>query len=425
AGDLVAHYLYDSQSAETHFLSAVEDESDALDQFYDLFIDPQLEAHRRELRKIQQREIETIDTVQEIMVLSDWSEERPTYVLDRGVYTAHGKKVSRDVPASILPWPADLPRNRYGLGKWLTHQDHPLTARVAVNQIWYLMFGRGIVATVEDFGNQGSLPTHPELLDWLTLDFQESGWDVKRLIRKMVTSSTYRQSSRIRPDLAQLDPENLLLARGPRHRLSAEMIRDNILASSGLLNDQIGGPSVFPYQPQGLWKEVMTHSFFPEYEVDYEKGLYRRSIYTFWKRNMPPPAMLIFDAASRAECQVRRQQSSTPLQALVLLNDPQVIEGCRIIAEKTYSELGDDMDQALRQTFRLLTSRLPGEREMQLLLQQYGEELKYFEENENEVNAYLNIGKRQMASHLPKNQVAALARVTNTIFNTTESNYKN
>jgi hypothetical protein len=424
ADDFVALYLFDSDQAIQKFGQALQEEN-KLDPFFDLFIDDDLEEKRKSLRAIQTREIETIDTVQEIMVMGDLTKERPTYILDRGVYTAHGKPVSRDVPTSILAWPDDLPRNRYGLGKWLTHPNHPLTARVAVNQIWQLMFGRGIVETVEDFGNQGALPSHPELLDWLAIDFQQHGWDIKRLIRQMVMSATYRQSSKIRPELADIDPDNYLLARGPRYRRSAEMIRDNILASSGLLNDHIGGPSVFPYQPPGLWKEVMTHTFFPEYEVDYDKGLYRRSIYTFWKRNMPPPAMLIFDAASRAECQVRRQQSSTPLQALVLLNDPQIIEGSRVIAEKNWIESEGDEKAATATIFRLLTSRMPSDRELQILMKAYQDELSYFEKNVADYSAYLSIGQKPIATDLPAPNIAALARVTNTIFNTTEAYYKN
>lgn len=425
ADDLVALYLYDPEQGEVAFQQALEEKGRKLDAFYDLFVDRKLEAERMALREIQAREIATIDTVQEIMVMGDFDDERPTYILDRGVYTARGKQVSRDVPASILPWPEELPRNRYGLGKWLIHPDHPLTARVAVNQMWYLMFGRGIVETVEDFGNQGALPSHPELLDWLAVDFLENGWNVKRLIRQMVTSATYRQSSKIRPELQESDPGNYLLARGPRYRRSAEMVRDHMLAASGLLEPRLGGPSTFPYQPPGLWREVMAHGFFPEYEIDYENGLYRRSIYTFWKRNMPAPGMLIFDAASRTECQVRRQRSSTPLQALVLLNDPQMIEACRVLAENMWRNTGDNVATATAQTFRLLTSRVPTDREQEILLQQYEEELAYFTRHQEKGRAYLDIGHRPFARDLPAPEVAALARVANTVMNSTEAYYKN
>ena len=425
ADDLVAKYLFDEEKGKAAFIRALKEKGTKLDRFYDLFIDSDLESERIALRKLQAEEIAAIDTVQELMVMGDLINERPTYILDRGVYDAHGKRVSRDVPESILPWPEDLPRNRYGLGQWLIHPDHPLTTRVAVNQMWYLMFGKGIVETVEDFGNQGALPSHPELLDWLAIDFQKNGWDTKRLIRQMVTSATYRQSSKIRPELQQMDPGNYLLARGPRYRRSAEMIRDNILASSGLLNKKLGGPSTFPYQPPGLWKEVMTHTFFPEYEIDYENGLYRRSLYTFWKRNMPPPNMLIFDAASRAECQVRRQRSNSPLQALVLLNDPQIIEGCRALAEKVWEMSHGDIAKSINTGFRILTSRMPSDRELKILLQQYQDELQYFSNDHNRAIAYLDIGHRPKASSIPLIELAALARVANTMMNTTEAYYKN
>lgn len=425
ADDVVAMYLFDRNKGKNLFKKSLTENESSLEEFYDLFVDNNLDKERASLREIQAREVVSIDTVQEIMVMGDMLNNRPTYVLDRGVYDAHGKPVERDVPNEILPWRDDLPKNRYGLGQWLIDPDHPLTARVAVNQIWYLMFGRGIVETVEDFGNQGALPSHPELLDWLALDFQKNGWNVKRLVKQMVLSATYRQSSKIRPELQELDPDNHLLARGTRYRRSAEMVRDNILATSGLLEEKIGGPSVFPYQPPGLWKEAMAHTFFPEYEVDYEKGLYRRSIYTFWKRLMPPPGMLVFDAASRSECQMRRQQSSSPLQALLLLNDPQVLEGCRVLAESMWEKNQGDIAKATEQTFRLLTSRPASGREQAILLKQYADELGYFTANEQEGIAYLDIGKRKLKEASSPLEIAALARVTNTILNSTEAYYKN
>lgn len=425
ADDFVAKYLYDKENGKLEFAEALKKNDRQLHEFYDLFIDQELEKGREQLRAVQAREIELMDTTQEIMVMGDFPKLRPTYILNRGVYNAAGEEVQSNVPESIFAFPKNLPKNRYGLGKWMVHPDNPLTARVAVNQAWYLMFGRGIVETVEDFGNQGALPTHPELLDWLAIDFQKNGWDMKRLIRQMVLSATYRQSSVIRPELKEIDPDNKLLARGPRYRRSAEMIRDNILATSGLLDNQIGGISVFPYQPPGLWKEVMAHKFFPEYEVDYDNGLYRRSIYTFWKRNMPPPNMLIFDAASRAECQVRRQRSSTPLQALALLNDPQMIEGCRVLAEKEWKETNGNQQKAITNVFRSLTSRYPTKREEQILNEQFVEELNYFKMNQKNNEAYLDIGRAVPNASIPKPELAAMARLANTILNSTEGYYKN
>ncbi|MFY0654293.1 MAG: DUF1553 domain-containing protein [Cyclobacteriaceae bacterium] len=425
ADDMVALYLFDSEKGAMAFKEALNEKKDRLAQFYNLFLDKELEENRKALQAIRKKEIELIDTAQEIMVMGDFENERPTYILNRGVYDALGKQVNPDVPESIFKMPEDLPKNRLGLGKWLVHEDNPLTARVTINQMWYLMFGRGIVETVEDFGNQGALPTHPELLNWLSVDFQKNGWNLKRLIKQIVMSATYRQSSVVRAELAEIDPDNKLLARGPRYRRSAEMIRDNILASSGLLAKKVGGNSAFPYQPDGLWKEVMTHPFFPEYSIDYEDGLYRRSVYTFWKRNMPPPSMLIFDAASRAECQVRRQRSNTPLQALVLLNDPQSIEGCRVLAERVYTAAQGDTKEALYTAFRILTSRFPTDQEKQIIAQQYEEEYNYFSDNKSSIQKYLDVGYTKPSRSIPHTKLAATTRVINTIMNTTEAYYKN
>jgi hypothetical protein len=425
AGTLVAKYMYDEEVGKSKFEEAVVTISAEAQEFHALHLNEKLELERKALRKIQLREVQTIDTIQEIMVMGDLDIERPTYILDRGVYDAPSKKVGRDVPTTILPWPKDLPRNRYGLGKWLIHEENPLTARVAVNQMWYLMFGKGLVKTNEDFGNQGALPTHPELLDWLAVDFQENGWNVKRLIRQMVTSATYKQSSVIRDDLLEIDPDNELLARSPRYRRSAEMVRDNILAASGLLEEKIGGKSTFPYQPDGLWRETINHSFFPSYEIDYENGLYRRSLYTFWKRNAPAPNMLVFDASNRSDCQVKRLRSNTPLQALVLLNSPQIIEACRVLSEKTWVATSFDSSKAVDHLFLTLIGRSPTSIEKDILTRQYREEKAYFSETPLAAQKFLQIGAKKPASDIPITETAALARVANTILNSTEAYYKN
>jgi hypothetical protein len=420
AGDLVARYLYEDPLGEF----SVGNDSEELAEYHDLHQNQARIVYREELRRLREREVETIDTVREIMVMGDDTRIRPTYILDRGVYDAHGKQVRPDIPQTMLPWPDSLPKNRLGLGKWLTHRDHPLTSRVAVNQMWYLMFGRGIVETVEDFGNQGSLPTHPELLDYLAVDFRESGWDVKALIRKMVTSATYRQSSVIRPELSEKDPDNYLLARGPRYRRSAEMVRDNALAVSGLLDEKIGGASVFPYQPQGLWAEVISHPFFPQYQIDSTDGIYRRSMYSFWKRNAPPPAMLVFDASLRSECQVRRQRSNTPLQALVLMNDPQMIEACRVLASNTLATNRSEREAA-REVFRSLIGRQPTTNELEIITQYYEHELNYFSDNPVATLDFLSTGYHDTDLSAGPARVAALARVANTVMNSTEGYYKN
>lgn len=425
AGQLVANYLYDQRQGERLFVQAVEEAADTAKEFFALHLDESLAKERQALQQLQKRELQTIDTVQEIMVMGDLDRERPTYILDRGVYDAPTERVSKNVPESILRWPEELPRNRYGLGKWLVHKDHPLTARVAVNQFWYLMFGRGLVKTNGDFGNQGALPSHPELLDWLAVDFIENGWNVKRLVRQMVTSATYKQSSVVRQDLQEIDPDNILLARSPRYRRSAEMVRDNVLAASGLLTNQVGGKSVFPYQPEGLWSETISHPFFPDYEVDYENGLYRRSLYTFWKRNVPVPAMLVFDASSRSECQVQRQRSNTPLQAMVLLNSPQVIEACRVLSEKTWVAAEQQLPRAIDGVFRALIGRHPSESEQRILQRQFEEEKTYFAQAPAETRKFLTVGAQKPNAELPPTTIAALSRVANTILNSTEAYYKN
>ena len=247
--------------------------------------------------------------------------------LKRGAYDARGDTVEPATPESILPLDPKLPRNRLGLAQWLVSPENPLTSRVLVNRAWQQFFGRGLVVTAENLGVQGALPSHPELLDWLAKHFMDSGWDMKALQKLIVTSATYRQSSQVSSELLARDPDNKLLARGPKTRLTAEMLRDQALAASGLLVQKIGGPSVKPYQPEGVWEETAGS----KYEPDKGENLYRRSLYTFWKRTAPHPMMTTFDASERNNCTVRRQATSTPLQALVLLNDPQFVEAARQI----------------------------------------------------------------------------------------------
>lgn len=419
---LEAVYTYDSDKAKAQFMAKAN--QSALLDFYQHNKDNSYREALGALQVIRNRELETIDTVREIMVMGDWETERPTFVLDRGMYDAHGEQVERGVPSAIFPFPADLPKNRYGLAQWLTHEDHPLTARVAVNQFWYLAFGKGIVTTNEDFGNQGALPSHPALLDWLAIDFQENGWDVKRLMRMLFTSNTYKQSSKVTPHLLEVDPNNEYLARSPRYRRSAEMIRDNLLASSGLLVPTVGGRSTFPYQPAGLWGDITKKPFFKPYAIDFENGIHRRSLYSFWKRNLPPPSMLIFDAATRSECQMRRQKSNTPLQALVLLNDPQVLEACRVLAERIWRTYERE-NIALNTAFTMLIGRQPTSKEATILTTYYQAEIEQFTARPSEANSFLQVGAVALDPDLPLPKVAALARVANTIMNSTEGHYKN
>jgi hypothetical protein len=314
------------------------------------------------LRSERQALFESIPTT---MIMRELDPPRPAHVLIRGAYDKPGERVAPGVPACLPPLDAGARPNRLALARWLVDPANPLTARVAVNRLWQMLFGVGFVKTSEDFGVQGERPSHPELLDWLAREFVESGWDVKALLRTIVTSATYRQSSRGSPELHRLDPENRLLARGPRFRLPAEMIRDQALAASGLLVERIGGPSVRPYQPAGLWKELTGTE---DYQPDTGADLYRRSLYTFWKRTVAPPSMVTFDAAGRETCSVREVRTNTPLQALNLLNDVTFVEAARVLAERVLAEAGPRAESRLTAAMRLVLARPPSPRERTILL---------------------------------------------------------
>jgi hypothetical protein len=330
--------------------------------------------HLTEIKKLRDQENDLVNGVPEIMGMGDLPTPRPTYVLKRGAYDAHGEIVEPATPESILPLDPKLPRNRLGLAQWLIDPRNPLTSRVLVNRYWQLFFGRGLVVTAENLGLQGALPSHPELLDWLAKHFMDSGWDLKALHKLIVTSATYRQSSQASPGLLAGDPDNKLLARGPKNRLTAEMLRDGALSAAGLLVQKIGGPSVKPYQPEGVWEETAGS----KYEPDKGENLYRRSLYTFWKRTAPHPMMTTFDASERNNCTVRRQVTSTPLQALVLLNDLQFTEAARRIGERALKEGGADRNARIVFAFRLLTGRKPSGRELAVLRKLYEEQLALF-----------------------------------------------
>ena len=305
------------------------------------------------------------------MVMQELPEPRPTYVLKRGVYDAHGERVSATVPQQLIDcWPEGAPRNRLGLARWLTHPNHPLVSRVVVNRIWAQLFGTGIVKTLEDFGFQGEYPSHPELLDWLACELVESGWDIKQLMHTIVLSKTYRQSARVSSELYSRDPENRLLARAPRLRLSAEMLRDQSLALSGLLKERIGGPSVYPYQPEGLYTGLVVGADYPGTSWPTSQGddRYRRTMYTFIKRTVPHPLMQTFDAPDREFCTARRMRTNTPLQALVLMNEPGFYEAAQQLGKRIVAEGGDKDEQRVAWAFQLVTARKPSLTEKQELL---------------------------------------------------------
>jgi hypothetical protein len=358
-----------------------------------------------------------VDPIDEIAVMKELPHRRPTYVLARGAYDAPRDRALPGTPAALSPFDGAWPRNRLGLAKWLTDVKHPLTARVAVNRWWQAFFGRGIVATPEDFGSQGQLPSHPELLDWLARRFIDSGWDVKRTVRLMVTSSTYRQSSDAPAELAARDPENVLLARGPRVRLPAEMIRDGALAVGGLLVSRMGGPPVKPYQPPGLWEEKSGLA----YERDIGAGSHRRSLYTYWKRTSPPPAMLTFDATTREVCAVKRQVTVTPLQALVLLNDPQFVEAARGLAQRAIREAGSRLDDRLVYVFRTLTARRPSPRELEILTSLYRDQLDEFRSDRSDPRKLLAFGDAPRDPALDPVECAAMTVVAQGALNHDEA----
>ena len=301
-----------------------------------------------------------------VMVMQEMPTPRETHVLLRGAYDQFGETVAPDVPAILPPIPKDYPRNRLGLARWLVQPSNPLTARVAVNRYWQLYFGSGIVKTVEDFGSQGEPPSHPELLDWLATEFVRTGWNVKELQKLIVMSATYRQDSQASAAALQRDPENRLLARGPRFRLPAETVRDQALAIAGLLVEKVGGPSVKPYQPEGLWLDL-TQNGSGEYVQDRGEKLYRRSLYTFWKRTIPPPTMANFDAPSRESAVLQRSVTNTPLQALNLLNDVTYLEAARLLAERMLREGGLTPANRIAYAFRLATGQRPTAAESAIL----------------------------------------------------------
>ena len=317
------------------------------------------------------------------MVMRDNKTQRKTYILNRGAYDAPTDEVQLAAPEMVAPFEGKYPKNRLGLAEWLFSEENSLTARVAVNRMWQQIFGVGIVSSSADFGNQGDLPSHPELLDWLAITFREDGWDMKKMMKRMVLSNTYQQTSKTNEELLEIDPNNKWLARASRYKLTAEMIRDNALAVSGLLVDKIGGPSVKPYQPEGIWEETTSGQGLTKYFMDTGGNQYRRSLYTFWKRTVPPPSMMTFDAAGRDLCEVKRQKTSTPLQALVMLNDPVLIEAAQMMALNTIKE-GESLsdEQRIERIFRKLTARTPDEVEKEKLLTFLANAEQEYDENE-------------------------------------------
>ncbi len=359
-----------------------------------------------------------------VMIMQEREEQKPAYILARGAYDAPIEQVERATPEAVLPFDEKYPQNRLGLAQWLVDEENPLTARVAVNRFWQMYFGKGIVRTLADFGNQGDLPTHPKLLDWLAVEFRESGWNIKALQKLIVMSATYQQSAHITKKQQQRDPENLMLARGPNVRLTAEMFRDKALAVSGLLYDSLGGKWVKPYQPAGIWKAMANQIGENKYRPSQGPGLYRRSLYTYWKRTIPPPTMVMFDAPERTLCVAKRQSTSTPLQSLALLNDPQFVEAARKLAERMLEKGGTSVEEQIAFGFRAVTSREPRARELELLTRLYQDKLNDYETAQQEADGLMRVGDADYNKQLDKVQLAAMAVVANTLFNLDEAKFR-
>lgn len=355
-----------------------------------------------------------------VMVMADnMTKPRATHVLKRGDYDKPGDLVRPGVPAVFPPLPQGAPGNRLGLAQWLVHPDHPLTARVTVNRWWQMFFGTGLVKTIEDFGQTGETPSHPELLDYLATELVHRKWNMKALHRLIVTSATYRQRSQTPESAWAKDPENRLLGRGPRQRLSAEMVRDNALAVSGLLRERVGGPSVRPYQPAGLWEDVSV-SRGAKYVADKGENLYRRSMYTFWKRTCPPPGLMSFDAPNREVCVARRSSTNTPLQALVLLNDPTYVEAARKLAERMVQQ-GKSPEETVEAGYRLALARKPSPAEVTVMLRIHAAALARFKDNKTAVQALLAVGESPVETKVPVHELAAWTTVASTLLNLDET----
>jgi hypothetical protein len=381
-----------------------------------------LEPLNKQLAQAQKERDELDKKVPSSLVFKERAEPRPAYILKRGEYDQHGEQVGRDVPAFLPPLPPDASRNRLGFARWLVSPEHPLTARVAVNRFWQQLFGTGLVKTSEDFGSQGEPPSHARLLDWLAVQFREDGWDVKKTLRRIVTSATYRQSSRVSKDRLAKDPANRLLSRGPRYRLDAEELRDQALAVSGLLVEKLGGPSVKPPQPAGLWEAVgYTGSNTVHFVADTgQEKVHRRSLYTFWKRTAAPPQMTIADAPSRESCTVRRERTDTPLQALMFMNETQFVESARHLAERAMKQGGDTPQSRAAYLFKLATARPPDDAEKAELLAAYRDHLATYTRDEAAAKKLIAVGELKPEDKLNPSELAAWTMVANLVLNLDE-----
>jgi len=366
-------------------------------------------------------ELKTLDnSIPTLMIMEEMPKPRPAYVLLRGEYDKHGAQVYAGLPALFAKSAENLPKNRLGLAEWIASPTNPLTARVAVNRFWERFFGTGIVSTVEDFGTRAEFPSHPELLDWLATEFVRLGWNQKAMLKEMVMSATYRQSSKITPAIMAVDPTNRLLARGPRFRLPAEVIRDQAMYASGLLTEKIGGPSVRPYQPDGIWDEVSFYGNLHNYKHDMGANLHRRSLYTIWKRTAAPPNMTLFDASTRETCRVYRPRTDTPLQALTLMNDETYLEAARVLAQRMIEQGGATADSRLTFAYQWVLSRKPTAQELQILKAGLVKRVSYFQKNPKAAQDLIAIGDAPKDKKLDSTQLAAYMVAASTLLNLDE-----
>jgi hypothetical protein len=401
----------------------LKDHQRRLSEYFLTVAAPENDRHLyKQLKDLRAAKEKLHDEIPTTMVMAEMKQPRDTFVLGRGQYDNPGEKVTPGVPTFLPPLPPG-PANRLTLANWILDPRNPLTARVAVNHFWQQDFGVGLVKTSEDFGSQGEAPSNQELLDWAATEFIRTGWNMKAMQRLIVTSATYRQSSRVTPELEERDPENRLLARGPRFRLSAEEIRDNALAASGLLNLKIGGPSVYPYQPKGIWEELAFGQGFTGQSYTEGKGedLYRRSMYTIWKRTAPPPALTTFDAPDREKCIARRQLTNTPLQALVLMNDPTYVEAGRFLAQRAILESGHEPAQRIDHMFRLATSRYPKPQERDVLAQLVAQETAEYGQDRAAALKLLSVGATRSNPTINASELAAWTTVGSAILSLDET----
>jgi hypothetical protein len=419
--------------------SRTEPQRSELRTYYRTQVSTEARKLSEQIAALRQGQAELDKLIPTAMVMQEMPTPRDTFMLIRGQYDKKGEKVGPGVPEQIAPLANDAPLNRLGLGNWLVSPSQPLTSRVVANRYWQMFFGTGLVKTAEDFGSQGELPSHPDLLDWLAVEFKTGAtspsvatgasggaWNTRALLRLIVTSATYRQSAVVTPELTTRDPENRLLAHGPRFRLQAEFIRDQALAVSGLLNPRIGGKSVSPYQPAGLWEELMSRAdganwTAQTYTQSHGPDLYRRTMYTFWKRTCPPPTLATFDAPDRETCTVRRARTNTPLQALILLNDPTYVEASRKLAERMLTEGGPTADERITFAFRLATARKPSARELAVLRKILNRQMAIYEQDHDAAKKLLSVGESPRDEKLDIAELAAWTTLASVILNLDET----